>query len=503
MDKMIGVINDNLLSVISGISEHKIDVENTISQINQEIETRRNLAEKYKNEILDAKNTINDLESNIQNLNVQLADLNARYGNEFKEIASAAAREFNNKIKSDTAIISTNTKKIIETTELVNNLKTELESLNQQKAILEEDYNKTLILNGFYESKINEIIDFTINHPDELEGFAGISPVILNKSSDLEDKDLNIDDEVFNEIDKISSTEPDKSLVNSVMENVNSFEIKEDKKDSFEDISLTRQLDDVIKEANDIILKTKTIDDYKEDIIEIPSVSRFENAETPILKEEDFLTSSLSTLGLDVGAFRKDDLEKLTSTYNEEVASKVLDVLRKYNIDINYVTSTPEILTMDDNELDNILEILTKNGLNIKNVVYYINVIPYIDSKKLKQISSKVKDKELTEIIYNCVGDDGGIYIDRYISMSEAEVERLRRHSTEVDFRIINMFPEIVVENFNTLVNFKVDKASECLLDHPHRFIFNPDKFADILDKYELDDLIRCINKNPGVIDKL
>jgi hypothetical protein len=517
MEKMISVINNNLESVVSGIKEHLIDVENTLNQVNQEIQTRMDIASQYKNEILDAKNTINDLESNIQSLNVQLADLNARYGNDFKEIADAAAREFNSKIKNDNAIIESMTNKIIGITEQVNILRKELDDYNNQKDLLEKDYDKTIVLSNFYDSKIKEIINFTINHPDQLENYISPTTEELNTTEEVNvpDRDSFVNDDIFAEIDKITSSEPDKLLVNEVIENVGNHEFETTyatKKQTEEDLSLTRQLDDVIKEANALISKNIEVhslaneveekEDNTEEYFE-PIFNKIEAPEDPILSPEDFVTSSISSLGLDAGSFRIDDISRISSSYDSVNASKVLDVLRKYNIDVDYVSGCPDILIMKDDDLDYILEILTNNGLNIKNAVYYINVLPYIDVRQLRNVAKNTRNKELTEIIYKCVGDDGNIYIDRYISMSGNEVDRLKRNSTKEDFRIINMFPEIVVENYNTLVNLKIDKASECLLDHPHRFIYNPDKFADILDKYELDDLIRCINKNPGVIDKL
>ena len=68
---------------------------------------------------------------------------------------------------------------------------------------------------------------------------------------------------------------------------------------------------------------------------------------------------------------------------------------------------------------------------------------------------------------------------------------------------MMNLFPEIVLANYNTLKGLKINNLNECISKHPHRFILNPDRFNEILDKYDTDDLIRCINKNAAVIDKL
>ena len=53
------------------------------------------------------------------------------------------------------------------------------------------------------------------------------------------------------------------------------------------------------------------------------------------------------------------------------------------------------------------------------------------------------------------------------------------------------------------LRDLEINNLKECIVKHPRRFLMNPDKFRAILDKYDTEDLIRCINKNSAVIDKL
>ena len=43
----------------------------------------------------------------------------------------------------------------------------------------------------------------------------------------------------------------------------------------------------------------------------------------------------------------------------------------------------------------------------------------------------------------------------------------------------------------------------EIFMGHAHMFTMNPDKFKAIFDKYDHSDLVRCLEKNGAVIEKL
>jgi hypothetical protein len=67
----------------------------------------------------------------------------------------------------------------------------------------------------------------------------------------------------------------------------------------------------------------------------------------------------------------------------------------------------------------------------------------------------------------------------------------------------INAFPELVKDNFDTIKNLGVKDPIGIFINHPTRFTMNPSNFKDVLDKYDEEDLIRCLDKNGAVIDKL
>ena len=43
----------------------------------------------------------------------------------------------------------------------------------------------------------------------------------------------------------------------------------------------------------------------------------------------------------------------------------------------------------------------------------------------------------------------------------------------------------------------------EVFMGHTHMFFINPDRFRAIFEKYDHADLIRCLEKNAAVIEKL
>lgn len=67
----------------------------------------------------------------------------------------------------------------------------------------------------------------------------------------------------------------------------------------------------------------------------------------------------------------------------------------------------------------------------------------------------------------------------------------------------LELFPNIVKENFNTLKDLNLTNEHEVFVNHFGMFLINPDKLNDIFGKYDRDDLIRCLEKNHKVIEKL
>jgi len=71
------------------------------------------------------------------------------------------------------------------------------------------------------------------------------------------------------------------------------------------------------------------------------------------------------------------------------------------------------------------------------------------------------------------------------------------------DVKKFELFPRIVKENFSYLNNMNISNMKDVFINHYSMFLMNPDKFKAIFVKYDQADLIRCIEKNHNVIEKL
>lgn len=65
------------------------------------------------------------------------------------------------------------------------------------------------------------------------------------------------------------------------------------------------------------------------------------------------------------------------------------------------------------------------------------------------------------------------------------------------------LFPKIIKTNYNYLTNIGISNHKDIFMKHTHMFLLDPDKFSAIFEKYDHDDLIRCLEKNGAVIEKL
>ena len=67
----------------------------------------------------------------------------------------------------------------------------------------------------------------------------------------------------------------------------------------------------------------------------------------------------------------------------------------------------------------------------------------------------------------------------------------------------ITMFPKIVTVNYELLKATGVKNNKDIFMKHAKVFLENPDKLKATFDKYVPEDLIRCLEKNDAVIEKL
>ena len=88
-------------------------------------------------------------------------------------------------------------------------------------------------------------------------------------------------------------------------------------------------------------------------------------------------------------------------------------------------------------------------------------------------------------------------------NLSNEDIELLKTKLSPEELKKIEYFPRIVKENFKYLNNMKINNMKDVFIEHANMFLMNPDKFKAIFVKYDQADLVRCIEKNHNVIEKL
>ena len=232
------------------------------------------------------------------------------------------------------------------------------------------------------------------------------------------------------------------------------------------------------------------------------------NVTSNVFNESIFASTNfydlLSECNLDHDRFSEEDLVKLESKFNKELIVEFVNVLKKHNVAISKIYDNVDVmLDVTPQNMDHILTLLDKTGASNEAIGYVFNKLNKVNINSLEVAVNNNANRELTELLFDAIPYDGESNLIVDLGLNAKEEADLRRYASVEEFKMMNLFPEIVMANYNTLKGLRIENLNDCITKHPHRFIFNPDNFNAILDKYDTDDLIRCINKNSAVIDKL
>ena len=290
MDKIIGTINNNLRSVIEGIRQHLSDSEALFEEIKADMDKKVNQAADYKEQVTEAKEKINKIEDEIENLEKDLNDLNDKFGGtDFKEILQAGNKEINTKIIEKRAVIQKESQRILDLTDKARKIKDALIDLREKKYALSEDIKETRIVEKFYSAKVNEIIDF-VEAGNDIELAVDNSPeselyTDNERETELVEVSTVFNDHIFEEIDEITTSEPDASLVEEELKKVVNvtFIPKEEKKDEEFQKQVEEAMGEKIAEEKEETPAETPVEEEKVDEVQDPI--SFEKKEEEVTEE--------------------------------------------------------------------------------------------------------------------------------------------------------------------------------------------------------------------------
>lgn len=638
MDKIVGIVNNNLKSVINGIREHLAESEALLEKINKDMDKKVNQAQDYKEEVVEAKTKINTIEDEIDALENDLNDLNAKFGGtDFKEILSAGNKEINTKIIEKRAVIQRESQRILNLTDKARQLKEDLVDLKDKKITLEKDIKETKVVEKFYSQRINDIITYT-EAGNDLELYVDNTPqaeLMTNTDHELELVEVSkvLNDHVFEEIDAITSQEPDASLVEEALKNavkvtyipreepkeeivikeikeepveekvelrpaedgipektfgftvvedlnkkglievgpdqedtipeeivetkveevtepekeevapiiptettnedlsklLTSGVVEEEAKDDtesllektlafpgFDDSSIDlNMLEDDVEESQEpieissedllpgeeSIVNPQYEEDADDSVIEIEIEDDLDINKNIFKEKEKMSDGDISSFGLDVSKLKPEDIELLENKMDRARMNKKMNVLKKHNLGISSIYPNVKVLTdVSSENMDKMLTMLE----NVTNEDLSV-IVPMLDKVNVNALEESVeinKDKSALDIIIPAV-DEVDSNIKEALNMTDEEYETLKSSVPEETFKKINLLSSRVVENYNVLNGLGIDNIRECLTKYPSKLLLDTKEFKEIIDKYDQDDLVRCINKNAKVFDKI
>lgn len=283
-----------------------------------------------------------------------------------------------------------------------------------------------------------ESMDREDNEEEVKEEVKENSPVIEEDTTNNVLTDLDDTHDVKGNDDSLFITEEDLNMNSSdnifnysLEDNYNSYNIfdeditkEEDEEDNHFDDTISslfaNQKDDNIdfKTLNDSIDKEyenifgKSLDakedfnlDTKENIDDhtgLTDIDLFGDSKKVNLNT-DIVSNFFMTNKLDFNKFSLDNQKHIRDIFSPISFTKVLEVLRKNNIELDAIYSNPDVFQMDSSELDSIISKLLISGQSIHNISLVLGVLPSITLIDLNDVinsyGNNIKNIDITDII--------------------------------------------------------------------------------------------------------
>ncbi|MBQ7239830.1 MAG: hypothetical protein IJS56_00135 [Bacilli bacterium] len=554
MDKTISIVNENLRQVINGIREHLNSSKSHYNNIEHEMNEKVMLAQKYKEIVVESKEKINSIEDEISSLERDLDDLNTKFGGtDFKEILSAGNKEINSKIIEKRAIVQKESQKILDLTSKAQSLKEELINLKESKRLIEKDIKNTTIIEKFYAAKVNEIIDYT-EAGNDLELYVDNTPqaeLMTNNDYQKELVEVSkvLNDHVFEEIDEITTNEPDETLVEQALKNVVSKTYDSDSV-QINDIknALEKDFKEEVQESNsEVETQPEEVVEPQVEVtpVEEPTIIPVEE-ETPI-EEEPLVVAEPVKDGIEDKTFQAIVTENLTKKEIVDIAPPVEEVsptieetpTEEENIQIDMDNPfneepLPESET-EENEEESLNALIEKTINNMSYPSFDTDSIDLnlleddlseepsstdiklpgeedFNENKEEPIEIEIEDDSNNELENNSTLDNEDLSllgIDTF-KLSDSDLEKLKS-SSQIELKknigVLNKHNislDKVYSNINILTDMKSDKIDQILTLVDDNKLDIKDVIS-VLDKIDFDKLVDSleVNKNEETMNIL
>ena len=282
-------------------------------------------------------------------------------------------------------------------------LKSDEETKNVQNDIVDD-----VLFNKEVEEPKEEVLDTTDEVKEETE------PVLFehDKTQKIDFKTLNDSinkeyENIFGNSEEISI--PDDTALFSIKSEDNVFD-----NPSFEEpvtentmentattTNVPSNFDDLMSSLNEDVLNAPIKDDTATNVFDNNDTKKYSYDKGS--ENDDFVRNFFTTNKIEYDKFSAEDQNYLKQIFNPIGFSKVLDVLKRNNISLNFIYGASKIFEMSSNELETIINKLLLAGQTTQNISYVLSTLPLINSIDLGEVinsyGTNAKGADIADII--------------------------------------------------------------------------------------------------------
>ena len=495
MDSMIKEINDNLKTIIDTIRENRDSSLTTLDNIQNQMDKKVEEAKKYKIQVDEAKERINDLEQENKSLELSLKELQDKYSKmNLVSIIEAGNREIKSKINDNLISINKEKEHIQELTNRARTIKDLLINLKKDKTLKEEKLESIKVVYEYYNTRINEVIDYAFDHSNNLADYKDSYNKISFDSEDIDSdkeeseivKPIDLEntmvfDEIAN-IDENKNFKDEMSFINDKIENETKDTLDEkpleEKTNSTDEEKYNAIINDTLNNIND-----EDVVDNKLDVEEISEESNMvdegkNNTEEKVQSEEEGkseekvfdkpvdenLSIDSNNIFLDNEDEERNEVTEEIDTLNKDRIDKINDLFSNIN-DVKDETVNTSKNNIDiENKIDNAYKDVF--GTSVSEPIVKTPTLTDIFGNPIKaeDLSTEVKTTKMIEdlfrengIEFNRFREDEKNYLKQIYDEEKFNniIEVLKRNKINLEniYYAFNIFGEISPNELESLIN--------------------------------------------------
>lgn len=487
MDSMIKEINDNLKTIIDTIRENRDSSLTTLDNIQNQMDKKVEEAKKYKIQVDEAKERINDLEQENKSLELSLKELQDKYSKmNLVSIIEAGNREIKSKINDNLISINKEKEHIQELTNRARTIKDLLINLKKDKTLKEEKLESIKVVYEYYNTRINEVIDYAFDHSNNLADYKDSYNKIgfddkdtdsdKNESKVVKPIDLEntmVFDEIAN-IDENKNFKDEMSFINDKIENETKDTLEEkplEEKTNFSDEEKYNAIiNDTLNNINDEGIVDNKLD--TEEVSKESEVDKEENNTEDVKNEEEVFDKTVdenlnidsNNIFLDNEDEKRNSVTEEIDTLNKDRIDKINDLFSNFNDVKDEVVNTSNNAIDIENKIDNAYKDVF--GTSVSEPISKTPTLTDIFGNPIKaeDLSNEVKTTKMIDdlfrengIEFNRFREDEKNYLKQIYDEEKFNniIEVLKRNKINIEniYYAFNIFGEISPNELESLIN--------------------------------------------------